>query len=304
MTLSNRLPMLEMFQAGAIAVGSQGFAHQQKARPFLRWVGGKQKVVHHLLKYAPPPGSFVRYREPMVGAGSLFFAIRPPSAVLSDINADLMNCYSQVAADVEGVLACLGGFASRHSAQFYYLVRDRMRTVADSCERAALFIYLNKAAFNGIYRVNLAGKFNVPFGPSAGGLALPRSEKLRAASKALQSVVLLASDFEIALRDAGKGDFVYLDPPYPPLSRTSCFAHYSSSRFAWPDQQRVARVFAELTERGCLVMVSNSDQDRVRELYRGSRMHELKTRRWIRADGARIDVRDLVITNYETRAVE
>jgi DNA adenine methylase len=296
--------MLETCQDKAVAEDPRDLVHHQKPRPFLRWAGGKQKLVRHLLRYTPPPKVFVKYYESMVGGGSLFFAISPPDAVLSDINAELMNCYSQVAADVEGVLGCLDGFASRHSAQFYYRVRDRLSAVPDPCERAALFIYLNKAAFNGIYRVNLAGRFNVPFGPSARGLALPTSEELRAASRVLQSTLLLACDFEVTLKDAGEGDFVYLDPPYPPLNRTSCFVHYSPARFTWLDQERVARVFSELTKRGCLVMVSNSDQDRVRELYRGSHMHELKTRRWIRADGARVEVSELVITNYEPRTVE
>ena len=165
-------------------------------------------------------------------------------------------------------------------------------------ERAARFIYLNKAAFNGIYRVNTNGYFNVPYGPSFNGPAIPSKEALILAGRCLLKAKIWTGDFEEVLANASSGDFVYLDPPYPPLSNTAYFTHYSPERFSWNDQKRVAGVFAELSKRGCLVMLSNSDQERVTSLYRRFYISRLNVVRWLGSNGDRFRVREILVTNY------
>jgi len=268
-------------------------------KPFLRWAGGKQKLASALAAFAPDRRLYGRYFEPFLGGGALFFRVRPERAIIADINAELVNCYQRVKDDVKGVTRILRRYASQDSPEFYYSVRKRSTTHMSATGRAARFIYLNKTAFNGIYRVNTRGHFNVPYGPSSSGPAFPSAEVLRAASVCLQAATIRAADFEALLEEAAEGDFVYLDPPYPPRSSTAYFAHYTPDRFCWPEQLRVAKVFRDLARRGCFVMLSNAAQKRVIELYRGFRVSRLKTVRWLGSNGDRFGVYEIVVTNYD-----
>jgi DNA adenine methylase len=267
-------------------------------RPFLRWAGGKQKLVQVLLQFVPNKESFNRYYEPFFGGGSLFFAVQPNKATLSDINSDLMNCYRQVAKDPVLVFSLLQRYARNDSREFYYRIRARSTEGMSDVGRAARFIYLNKAAFNGIYRVNKYGVFNVPYGPSANGIALPSREVLTSSAHSLRKAKIIEGDFQKALAKASAGDFVYLDPPYPPRSDTAYFTHYSADRFAWDQQVRVAEIFYELSRRGCLVMLSNAHQKKVVSLYSQFFTYRLGTMRWLGSNGDRFRVRELVVTNY------
>ena len=273
-------------------------AMRQVVRPFLRWAGGKQKLVKFLLPFVPVSSSYETYYEPFFGGGALFFAVRPENAVLSDINSALMNCYRQVARNADRVLQVLREYSRRDSPDFFYETRAMSTRGMSVVEQAARFIYLNKAAFNGIYRVNRLGQFNVPYGPSFKGPAIPSREKLALAGASLMKAKILDGDFEEALSDAKAGDFVYLDPPYPPRSETAYFTHYSAERFGWDQQLRVARLFSELSDRGCFVMLSNADQKKIVDLYRNVRVSRLHTLRWLGSNGDRFCVREIVVTNY------
>jgi DNA adenine methylase len=254
-----------------------------------------------LLQYSPEPSSFNKYYEPFLGAGSLFFALKPEVAILGDINSELINCYTQIAASPTTISKLLLKYERRHSREFFYSIRRIPREEMSAHEQAARFVYLNKAAFNGIYRVNLQGVFNVPYGPTIAGLSLPKPKALVEIGERLQQETLRAVDFAECVRDARTGDFVYLDPPYPPQSKTAFFTHYSSDRFGWEQQKRVAQVFECLSNRGCLVMLSNADQKEVVSLFKGFRINRLNTLRWLGSNGDRFAAREIIVTNYRVK---
>ena len=271
-----------------------------KARPFLRWAGGKQRLAPALLNLTPKDDSYNKYYEPFLGGGSLFFRLNPKSAILNDINSELINCYEQVKENIEIVIKKLDRYADLDSRSFYYRIRNRSTKSMSKTGRAARFIYLNKAAFNGIYRVNLSGKFNVPYGPSRTGLAIPSKLKLREVSKKLSCANFGIGDFEDILAEVKANDFVYLDPPYPPASATSFFNHYDKNRFSWDDQVRVSVVFKNLADLGCKVMLSNSSHNEIINLYKEYNTYKLKTTRWIGSNGDRYKVHEIVVTNYDS----
>ena len=272
---------------------------QLAVKPFLRWAGGKSKLVGLLEKFMPEVGSYNCYFEPFFGAGALFFHTIPEKAVLSDLNEDLINCYQQVSKDPSGVWNLLEEYIVNNSREFYYTIRSQQIEKIKRVRRAARFIYLNKTAFNGIYRVNMKGEFNVPYGPSPNGPAFPSKICLESAGNALTRARLVYSDYRKICSLAKPGDFVYLDPPYPPLNETSSFRHYTVERFSWDDQQEVADLFERLDQKKCFVMLSNSDCDKVRLMYGKYQLHQLSVTRWLGANGNRFKVYEIVVTNYK-----
>jgi DNA adenine methylase len=234
-----------------------------------------------------------------VGGGALFFHLAPRSAVLSDVNADLVACYAAVRDDVEAVIAALGEHRERHSIEYNYAVRDGWNdgVARGAAARAATFIYLNKTCYNGLWRVNSRGGFNVPAGRYANPSILD-AERLRAASKALGAADIFVRGFEAVLDDARRGDFVYFDPPYHPVSATADFTTYAAGGFGAEDQERLAATFARLAERGCAVMLSNSDTVFTRKLYARYRVDRVYAPRAVnsRAD-RRGAVAEIVVTN-------
>jgi|SRR5665648_299419 len=267
-------------------------------RPFLRWAGGKQLMVGKIRAWLPSHVSSATYREPFVGAGSLFFALCPKRAVLSDLNAHLINCYVQVRSHPLEVAALLSVHRSRDSSDYYYEQRSAYNTDAtDSPEQAARFIYLNRTCFNGIFRVNKQGKFNVPYGRKSRPI-LPSAHSLRRVSAALSGADLSADDFREAMGKAQRGDFVYLDPPYPPLNGTAYFTHYTVDRFGAEHQRSLAEAVHEIDRKGCRFLMSNADVDLVRELYGGFHLHELSVTRYITCSKKRHRVSELLISNY------
>lgn len=235
------------------------------ARPFLKWVGGKGQLLAQMQPLLPP--AFGRYFEPFVGSAALFFHLRPGGATLTDVNAELIDCYRAVQKHVEDVIRAL----ERHEYDetHYYRLRDRDPAELPLPERAARTIYLNKTGYNGLYRVNRSGRFNVPFGRYVNpGFRHPDSlDNLRACARALRGVKLAVRDFADVARHARAGDFVYFDPPYVPVSQTADFTSYIPGGFGQPDQERLAAVFADLAGAGVNVMLSNSDTPAVRALY-------------------------------------
>jgi DNA adenine methylase len=255
---------------------------REKAGPFLKWVGGKSALLPELLKHVPD--RVRRYHEPFVGGGALFFAVAPRRAILSDHNPELVHAYTQVRDAVSSVLDEL----SRHVYErpHFEAVRalDPMRLAPAA--RAARFIYLNKTCFNGLWRVNRAGRFNVPIGRYKDPRFCDPSTLIRA-SAALRGVDVIHQPFEAALALAQPGDFVYLDPPYDPVSPTASFAAYTAGGFGWEDQKRLATACISLNRRGVRFLLSNSATERVRDLYGHFEQRIVKARRHInsKADG-------------------
>jgi DNA adenine methylase len=268
-------------------------------RPFLKWAGGKGQLLEQFARLLPEPRRYSRYFEPFVGSAALFFDLQPASAELTDVNSELIDCYKAVRDRVEDVIDALAEHQYRED--HYYRVRDIPPASLPLAERAARMIFLNKTGFNGLYRVNKSGRFNVPFGRYVKpGFKQPRSlENLRACSRALQDVVIEVNDFESVLHRANTGDFVYFDPPYVPLSDTSDFTAYVPGGFG-PDKQRhLAEVFRKLAERDVLVMLSNSDSGDVRRLYSNFHIHEVQAARHINAKAdKRGKIAELVVTSF------
>ena len=269
-----------------------------RPRPFLRWVGGKARLVGRLLPFAADLSSTGTYYEPFLGAGSLFFALRPDRAFLADHNPDLMGCFERVKARPDLVWRHLRTLLSRQSRDEYYALRVEFNQAVTSYRRAALFIYLNKTCFNGIWRVNQAGEFNVPYGAKAKA-GFPNRVDLLRCSTALANARLATADFEATLAGAAAGDFVYLDPPYLPLSTTAFFRHYTAGRFAPEDHERLALAATDLAMKGARVMVTEGDSPLIRKWYRDFNICEVAVRRSVSCDAQRLDAQELIITSYE-----
>ncbi|HWO99007.1 MAG TPA: Dam family site-specific DNA-(adenine-N6)-methyltransferase [Methylococcus sp.] len=233
-------------------------------RPLFRWPGGKRWLVPKLLEIVPD--SFGRYFEPFLGAGALFFALRPHDAVISDANTDLMRCYEAIRDCPDEVMWELRKMPT--DAASYYRIRGQEPTTR--AESAARFIYLTAHAFNGIYRVNHVGKFNVPFGGRDYG-DLADEDRLSPYSEALRPAAIRMGDFEAALEGAASGDVVYLDPPYTVKHSNNGFVKYNQRLFSWEDQKRLAATAKRLDRQGCVVIVSNAHHESIRELYSGFR---------------------------------
>lgn len=266
--------------------------------PFLAWAGGKRHLVRRLLPLLPRDLESRMYREPFLGAGSLFFAAQPHRAILSDANEHLIRCYECVRDDADRVAAYLREHAANTGGDYYYRIRSQYNRSKWSAAQAARFVYLNKACFNAIFRVNRDGHFNVPRGRKK-RLVLPDRNLLRRASEALQNVKLEIAGFQDALLSAGAGDFVYLDPPYPPLNGTSFFRHYTTDRFNVADHETLAAYVRDLDADGCLVLMTNADTKDIRRLYKGFNMISLCVTRYVSCKAKKHRVRELVITNYE-----
>jgi DNA adenine methylase len=236
--------------------------------PFVKWAGGKGSIVSDIAARIPRDTHFRRYLEPFVGAGALFFWMRRNfpelEFTIADSNEDLIHAYRAIRDDVDRVLAKLETHQSLHSREHFYNVRRA--APREPTERAARFIYLNRTCYNGLYRVNRRGSFNVPIGRYDRPRIVDR-ENLLAVATALRGVKIDAADFETAIGTAGAGDLIYFDPPYHPLSETSGFTSYTAGGFGIEEQRRLARVFEKLCRRGAFVVLSNSSSDLVRGLY-------------------------------------
>lgn len=269
-------------------------------RPILKWAGGKRSLLPAFQPLLPAGFENMRLVEAFAGGAAVFFGTAAPRALLSDINPALMETYAAVRDDLQGVIAHLADLAARHCTAHYYDVRTRFnqRRFGCSAELAAAFVYLNKTCFNGLYRVNRAGAFNVPAGKQKNPAILD-VEGLSAASVRLRSAQLVAASFEQVLAQVAVDDFVYLDPPYVPRSRSSNFAAYAAGGFTDADHERLRDAFVALARRGVRVMLSNSDTPRVRALYRGWDLQQVEAHRSLGCKVAtRGAVHEVVVRSY------
>jgi len=251
----------------------------ERLRPILKWAGGKRSLVPRIL--AELPDQIDTYYEPFVGGAAVFLALaeeqRFRRAVITDRNAHLIELYEVVRDDVEALLSVLNERQLETSEADYYRIRAQHK-LRSAVERAARLIYLNKTGYNGLYRVNSSGGFNVPYGRYKRPKIYDPT-RLRVVSTALQGVVIEAADFERSCKRARPGDAVYLDPPYLPVSKTSSFSAYHSEAFGLPEHQRLAKVFASLAKKGIAAVLSNSDTPETRELYRPFKPSGVQVRR-------------------------
>ena len=263
-------------------------------KPFLKWAGGKS----HLLPELRPlvPKHYNRYIEPFLGGGALFFDLCPNHAILSDLNAELINCYIAVRDAPEEVLKILKEMPV--NSKTFYKIRKLNPLELNNTKRAARLIYLIKTCYNGLYRVNKLGQFNTPYGKNDNVRVYTPNIILKA-SMALRSANILQGDFEpILLKYACSGDFAYLDPPYPPVGRYSDFTRYTRDFFYKKDHLRLAKVVEELDDRNCKFVLSNAKHPLILKIYSRFRKIEVQAPRYISSRGdKRGDVSEVLITN-------
>ena len=276
-------------------------------KPFLKWVGGKGRILDQLMPYFNEARKDEgKYFEPFFGGGAAFFALAPVSGQINDINKALMSAYQNVKTDVDAVIMELKTLEQEYLAldaearqEYFYERRAEYNQESHgTIRKTALLIFLNKTCFNGVYRENKKGGFNVPHGRYANP-AICDEDTLRTTSQALRHVTISSGSFEDAVKDAVAGDFVYFDPPYYPLTPTSSFTSYSADNFLDDDQRHLKRVIDELTERGVKVAMSNSWTPFIIDLYKDYRQEKIMAGRSINSVGTkRGKVAEILVLNY------
>jgi len=242
-------------------------------KPFLKWAGGKRQLLPEIKKYLPKNIGKTTYFEPFLGGGALLFDLQPKTAIVNDSNKELINCYRVIKDKVEELIEILKIHKAKNSKEYYDYLRgiDRSKEYREysDIQKAARIIYLNKTCYNGLFRVNSKGHFNVPFGRYKNPNILDEAV-LRGINDYLnqKSVTFLNRDFAEAVESAKKGDFIYFDPPYDPVSNTASFTGYDINGFNQNEQRRLKQVVDDLTEKGCYVMLSNSATDFILDLYK------------------------------------
>lgn len=274
------------------------------ASPIIKWVGGKSRLVPELTKRAPK--EFRRYFEPFLGGGALFFALEPDDACLGDMNHPLVEMYLAVAERPEAVISRLEQHKKNNVNGYYYEVREwwntRREFSTDKVGAAAAFIFLNKTCFNGLWRVNRDGLFNVPKGDYKDP-SIFDPEAIRTAARALSSARLTACEYDATTAEAQAGDFAYFDPPYDPISQTSNFTSYTKDAFGKAQQKKLAQHARELADKGVQVMLSNNDTPLVRELYDGFTIDVVQRAGTVSSKGSkRGKVNEVIITSYPREA--
>jgi DNA adenine methylase len=269
-------------------------------QPFLKWAGGKRQLLPVIREHLPK--QFKKYFEPFVGAGAVLFDLKPKKAQINDANAELVNCYEVIKTEPEALIEDI----NRHqvTSEYYYwlrnLDRDSSFTKLTKVERASRIIFLNKTCYNGLFRVNRQGQFNVPYGDYKNPTIIVEVV-IRAVSSYLNDndIEISSTDFAVAVSAARKGDFVYLDPPYDPLTDTASFTGYNLNKFDKAEQHRLKAVFDELTQRQCHVLLSNSATKFISELYKSYKVIPVEASRNINSVGAgRGKIHELLISNY------
>lgn len=275
-----------------------------KPKPFVKWVGGKRQLLKQFKKMdLYPPSQFDAnkntYFEPFVGGGAVFFDLLPKKAFLSDLNSDLVITYNVIKNNIDALIKSL----KKHEYEKDYFLKVRAKNPKElsDLEIASRFIFLNRTCFNGMYRVNSSGQFNVPFGKYTNPLICDE-DNLRKVSKALQGVEIKHQDYKAVLKKAKKGDFIYFDPPYYPVSKTASFTSYTNEAFLDKEQIELRDTFLELHNRGCFVMLSNSDTPFINKIYKGFKgvkINKVEAGRSINSKASgRGKITEVLVTNY------
>ena len=271
---------------------------EKETYPIVKWVGGKRQLMFELLKNMPK--SYNRYFEPFIGGGALFFELQPNNAYISDMNEELINLYTVVRENVYELIADL----NRHevSKEYFLEIRNLDRTDEyknlSNVQRASRFIYLNRTCFNGLYRVNSQGQFNVPFGDYKNPRIVDENNLLNC-SELLKNTEIKCVDFSEILTKVKKGDFVYFDPPYVPLNETSSFTSYTKDGFDMDMQFKLREVCDELDSMGVMFMLSNSDTKFVNELYSNYEIKKVFASRAVNANAeGRGKITEVLVRNY------
>ncbi len=269
-------------------------------QPFVKWAGGKSQLIPRISNYIPH--HFDRYFEPFLGGGALFFHLRPERSIVSDANVELINAYKVIRDRLDSLIEALGTLQRKQVSQSLYEFYRRLNPEKLSpVDRAVRFIFLNKTCFNGLYRVNSQGRFNVPFGKYSRMPTLFESTNLVQVRKLMMRADVMCAGYEIALDRVHNGDFAYIDPPYSPEPGSSNFTSYTKESFSEIDQKRLATKFKELDRRGCLLMLSNSDTPLVNDLYSKYYKHKVRADRMINCVGSeRTGYHELLITNFQS----
>jgi len=270
-------------------------------KPFIKWAGGKKQLIEQFAPFFPKKIEI--YYEPFVGSGVVaFFLLESHPEIkkiyLSDINEELITAYDVVKNNVEELIKVLKEYEKKHNKEFFYKIRSQDIKTLNRVHIAARFIYLNKTCFNGLYRVNSKGEFNVPIGSYKNPL-ICAEKNLRDISKSLKKDDIKNKQFYDAVKDAKEGDFIYFDPPYYPLPNATSFTKYTKEKFLDEEQKLLAKVFKELDKKGCKIMLSNSDTEFIRNLYKEYYINIVRAKRMINCNAKkRGKVNEVVITNY------
>lgn len=264
-------------------------------RPFLRWVGGKARVAKYLGSRIPHFTG--RYCEPFMGAGAVFWRLQPRMSILGDANPDLIRCYLTVRDHAEELAEEVEALSRDCSLEAYYLRRNIFNEGGEGVKRSALFIYLNRLSFNGVWRVNRQGQFNVPFG-NLSSPTFPSAIQLSEYSARLQDADIECRDFAASLQDLTAGDFAYLDPPYLPASDTAFFRHYTAKRFCSNDHERLAAMVSTLTARGVRVLLTIAADEHSLAAYKGLVCMTHEVTRFVGAGGGRRRAKELLVQNW------
>ena len=276
-------------------------AKNKLVAPVVKWVGGKRQLLEEITPLLPK--RITSYCEPFLGGGAVLFSIQPTRAIVNDLNEDLIIVYEVIRDDIETLIESLK--KHENTAEYFYSIRDMDRDkeayrAMSRVEKASRLIYLNKTCFNGLFRVNSAGEFNSPFGHYKNP-NIVNEPVLRAVSKYFNAsnISFYSEDFAETLSRVGKGSFVYLDPPYDPVSDTASFTGYNKGGFDRNEQIRLKQCCDELTKRGVKFMLSNSATDFIKDLYRDYRITVVKAKRAINSDASkRGAIEEVLITNY------
>jgi len=268
---------------------------------FVKWAGGKKQLLEQFKPFFPK--KINRYIDTFVGGGAVLFYVikhyKPKEIIISDINPELINAYKVIKNDVENLIKELRKLRKQHNKENYYKIRAEDTKLLSPLTRASRFIYLNKTCYNGLYRVNSKGQFNVPMG-SYKNPSIFSEQELREISNLLKNVKIKKASFEKCLNWAKKGDFIYFDPPYYPLKKGKSFTTYTKDNFLDKEQKLLAEVFKKLDKKGCKVMLSNSDTDFIKGLYKEYKPKIVKARRMINCQGeGRGHINEVVVVNYD-----
>ena len=276
-----------------------------KGKPFVKWAGGKRQIIDKLKKYIPT--KYNCYYEPFLGGGALFFELAPKNAVINDSNEELMNVYKVLCDHDKYTKMCklLNEYEASNNEKFYYEIRNKDKEKnfnrLSDYKKAARTIYLNKTCFNGLYRVNKKGYFNVPYNKK-NKINTYEGENLLTIHMqlTLNNIKILSTDFAEAVKDAKEGDFVYFDPPYDSVSKNQTFNSYTEEGFGKEEQKRLSKVFKDLDKKGVKVMLSNHNTELINKLYKDYNIHIIEAKRSINSKGnKRGKVEEVIITNYE-----